>query len=91
LLCAQRFSCHINNVVDGHVNRIINRYVRNSVVDTQLQTACFVDEQINIRDNNNSSLSSSVAFTCTKIMDVIQLVRPGHDVKLHPNRVMSRA
>jgi len=39
----------VNDVVDGHVIRIINIYVCNLVADSmQLQTACFVDELINI-------------------------------------------
>jgi len=33
------------------VQAYINKYVRNLVVDSQIQTACFVDELINIRDN----------------------------------------
>jgi len=69
----QRFSCYINNVIDGHVNHILNRYIRNLVVDSQLHTACFVDELINIRDNI-SPLSHSVVFTRTEITDIIQLV-----------------
>jgi len=65
----------IINVVDGHVSCIINRYVRNLVVDTQLQTACFVDELINIRDNISLLINSAVFMpTRTELMDIIQLV-----------------
>jgi len=42
-----RMRCFVHSglaVVDGHANRIINRYVRNLVGDSSLQTACFVDE-----------------------------------------------
>jgi len=65
LFCAQRFRCHVNNVVDGLVNHIINRYVHNLVEDLQLQTACFVP--INIRDYI-SSLFNSFVFTHMKFM-----------------------
>jgi len=62
-------------IMSLNVNRIINRYVRNLVVDSKLQTqtACFVDELIIIWDNI-SSLSISVVFTHTEIMDIIQFV-----------------
>jgi len=39
-------------------------------VDSQLQTVCFVDELINIRDNI-SSLSNYVVFTGAEFMDII--------------------
>lgn len=72
LFCAQRFNCHVGDVVDGHVDRIINKYVRDLVIDSQLRTAYFVEELINIRDNV-STLSNSVVFTRAEISDVIQL------------------
>ena len=73
LFCAQRYSCNVDDIVGGIVNSIINRYVRSLAVDSQLQTACFVSELINIRDNI-FVLSNSVNFAREEIEDIIQLV-----------------
>ena len=63
LFCAQRYNCSIQDISIGTLNakHTVDNYFNNSIDDSQIQTASFVQELIMLLENT-LELSSSVSF-----------------------------
>jgi len=52
---AHIFNCSINNIADGEINSLINKFVYNLVDDCQLDMAHFVRELASLKENTTVS------------------------------------
>ena len=73
LFCAQLFDCSVQDIVNGSVERIVQKYVSQSVEDSQLQTASFVRELVFLREQS-FELSNSLSLSRSELDYIIQVI-----------------
>jgi glycogen synthase len=73
LHCARLYDCSVQDIVNGTVNSIVNNYALSSIEDVQLQSACFVRELVQVRDNT-LELSGGLHLSREELDELLQCV-----------------